>query len=41
MVIEFDSVDAAIAAHDSPEYAAALVALDDGAIREIRIIEGT
>jgi uncharacterized protein (DUF1330 family) len=41
VVIEFDSVDAAIAAHDSPDYAAALEALDDGAVREIRIIEGT
>ena len=41
VVIEFDSVDAAIATHDSSDYAAALAALDDGAIREIRIIEGT
>ena len=41
VVIEFDSVDAAIAAHDSPDYAAALEVLDDGAIREIRIIQGT
>ena len=40
VVIEFDSVDAAIATHNSPGYAEALVALDDGAIREIRIIEG-
>ena len=40
VVIEFDSVDAAIATHDSPDYVAALVALDDGAIREIRIVEG-
>ena len=41
VVIEFDSVEAAIAAHDSPDYAAALAALADGAIREIRIVEGT
>ena len=40
VVIEFDSVDAAIAAHDSPGYAAALAALGDGAVREIRIVEG-
>ena len=40
VVIEFDSVDAAITTHDSPSYAAALAALDGGAIREIRIIEG-
>ena len=36
----FPSVDAAIAAHDSPGYAAALAALGDGAVREIRIVEG-
>jgi len=40
VVIEFDSVAQAIAAHDSPGYQAALAALDDGAEREIRIIEG-
>jgi uncharacterized protein (DUF1330 family) len=40
VVIEFESVAAAIAAHDSPAYAAALAALDDGAVREIRIVEG-
>ena len=31
VLIEFDSLDAAIAAHDSPGYAAALAALDGGA----------
>ena len=40
VLIEFDTVDAAIAAHDSPAYAEALRALGDGAEREIRIIEG-
>ena len=39
VLIEFDSVEAAIAAHDSPGYTEALAALDDGAVREIRIIE--
>jgi uncharacterized protein (DUF1330 family) len=39
-VIEFDSVEQARAAHDSPGYQAALVALGDGAVRDIRIIEG-
>ena len=39
-LIEFDSVEQAIAAHDSPAYQAALAALGDGAEREIRIIEG-
>jgi len=40
VLIEFDSVEQAIAAHDSPAYQAALDALGDGADREIRIIEG-
>jgi uncharacterized protein (DUF1330 family) len=40
VVIEFDSVAQAIATHDSPGYQAALVALGDGAEREIRIVEG-
>jgi len=40
VIIEFPSVAAAIAAHDSPGYQVALAALADGAVREIRIIEG-
>ncbi len=40
VLIEFDSVTQAIAAHDSPAYQAALAALGDGAVREIRIVEG-
>jgi uncharacterized protein (DUF1330 family) len=40
VVIEFDSVAAATAAHDSPGYQAALQALGNGAERDIRIIEG-
>ena len=40
VVIEFDSVAAAIAAHDSPGYQAALVALGDAAERDMRIVEG-
>ena len=40
VLIEFDSVEQAIAAHDSPAYQEALEALGDGADREIRIIEG-
>lgn len=39
VLIEFDSVAQAIAAHDSPAYQAALEALGDGAERDIRIIE--
>jgi uncharacterized protein (DUF1330 family) len=40
VVIEFESVAAAVAAHDSPGYQAALAALAGGAERDIRIIEG-
>jgi uncharacterized protein (DUF1330 family) len=40
VLIEFESVEQAIAAHDSPGYQAALAALGDGAEREIRIMEG-
>lgn len=39
VLIEFDSVAEAIAAHDSPEYQAALDALGNGADRDIRIVE--
>jgi uncharacterized protein (DUF1330 family) len=38
-LIEFDDVDAAVAAYASPAYQAALQALGDGADRDIRIIE--
>jgi uncharacterized protein (DUF1330 family) len=40
VLIEFDSVEAALAAHDSPAYQEALAALGDGAERDIRIVEG-
>lgn len=40
IVIEFDSVAAALATHDSPAYREALAALGDGAERDIRIVEG-
>lgn len=39
-LIEFPSVDAAVAAYRSPAYQEALRALDGGARREIRIMEG-
>ncbi|MFF2846429.1 DUF1330 domain-containing protein [Streptomyces sp. NPDC058001] len=38
-LIEYDSVEAAVAAYHSPDYQAALAVLGDGAEREIRIIE--
>jgi uncharacterized protein (DUF1330 family) len=40
VIIEFDSLEQAIAAHDSPAYRAALAALDGGAVRDIRIVAG-
>jgi uncharacterized protein (DUF1330 family) len=40
VVIRFDSVQAALAAHDSPEYRNALAALDGGAVRDMRIVPG-
>ena len=40
VLVEFDSVAQAIAAHDSPGYQDALRALADGADRDIRIVEG-
>lgn len=39
VVIEFDSVAQAMAAHDSPAYQEALAALAGGAERDIRIVE--
>ncbi len=38
-LIEFDSVDAAVAAYHSPAYQEALRVLDDAAERDLRIIE--
>jgi uncharacterized protein (DUF1330 family) len=40
VVIEFDSVEQARAAHDSPGYQEALAKLAGGAERDIRIVEG-
>jgi uncharacterized protein (DUF1330 family) len=40
VLIEFDSVAQACAAHDSAAYARALDALGDAVDREIRIVEG-
>jgi uncharacterized protein (DUF1330 family) len=40
VLIEFDSVEAARKAHDSPAYQEALRALAGGCEREIRIVEG-
>ena len=40
VVIEFPSVEAAQATHDSEAYQAALAALDGGAVRDLRIVPG-
>ena len=40
VISEFPSVEKAIAAYQSPAYQNALRALGDGAVRDIRIIEG-
>ena len=40
VIIEFDSVEQAIAVHDSPAYKAALDALADGVVRDMRIVPG-
>jgi uncharacterized protein (DUF1330 family) len=41
VVIEFDTLAQALAAHDTPAYQAALKELDGGAVeRDLRIVEG-
>lgn len=40
VIIEFPSVEAAVATHDGAGYQAALKALDGGVIRDLRIVEG-
>ena len=40
VLIEFDSVAQAVAAHDSPTYQVALKALGNAAKRDVRIVEG-
>jgi uncharacterized protein (DUF1330 family) len=40
VVIEFESVEAAQAAHDAQGYQDALAALDGGAVRDMRIVPG-
>lgn len=39
-IIEFPSLDAAIATHDSPAYQEALKLLDNGVTRDLRFAEG-
>jgi len=41
VLIEFESLEAARAAHDSPAYQVALAARDGGAVCDIRIVAGS
>jgi uncharacterized protein (DUF1330 family) len=40
VIVEFDSVEAAVAAYQSEAYQRALAALANGADRDVRIVEG-
>jgi uncharacterized protein (DUF1330 family) len=40
VLIEFDSVEKAVAAYETPAYQAAIAALGNGAERDLRIVEG-
>jgi uncharacterized protein (DUF1330 family) len=40
VIVEFDNVHKALAAHETPAYQEALKALGDGAERDFRIVEG-
>lgn len=40
VVSEFPSLEQAIAGHDGPAYQEALRALGDGAVRDVRVIQG-
>ncbi|HEY6923955.1 MAG TPA: DUF1330 domain-containing protein [Steroidobacteraceae bacterium] len=40
VVIEFDSVEHAVAAHDTPAYQAALKELEGAAVRDLRVVPG-
>jgi uncharacterized protein (DUF1330 family) len=40
VITEFPNLQQAIAAYESPAYQAALKALGDGAVRDVRLVEG-
>ena len=40
VVVEYPNLEKATAAYDSPAYGEALKALGDGAVRDVRIVEG-
>ena len=41
VLIEFESVDQAVAVHDGAAYQAALALLKGGAVRDLRIVQGS
>ncbi len=41
VLVEFDSVEQALAVHEGAAYQAALVALDGGVVRDLRIVAGS
>ena len=41
VLIEFDTIEQALAAHETDAYKAALAALGNGAERDMRVVEGT
>ncbi|HKQ15840.1 MAG TPA: DUF1330 domain-containing protein [Steroidobacteraceae bacterium] len=41
VLIEFESVEQAVAAHDSVAYQAALAVLKGGVVRDLRIVQGS
>jgi uncharacterized protein (DUF1330 family) len=41
VLIEFDSVEQAVAVHDGAAYQAALALLKGGVVRDLRIVQGT
>ena len=40
VLIEFESIEKAVAVHESPAYQAALAALEGGVVRDLRIVPG-
>jgi len=40
VLVEFDSLEQAMSAHETPAYQAALRALDGGAVRDMRVVAG-
>jgi uncharacterized protein (DUF1330 family) len=39
-IVEFESIEQAVAVHESPAYRAALALLEGGVVRDLRIVQG-